>query len=52
MPILITGGANYIGSHVANLLNEKKYKVTVIDNLSTGFQSSLHAAIEFRRGDI
>jgi len=34
--ILITGGAGYIGSHVANLLLDKGYSVTIIDNLITG----------------
>ena len=34
--ILLTGGAGYIGSHVCNLLIDKNYKVTVIDNLETG----------------
>ena len=34
--ILITGGAGYIGSHVANFLLDKGCKVTIIDNLVTG----------------
>ena len=34
--ILLTGGAGYIGSHVANFLLDKGCKVTIIDNLSTG----------------
>ena len=36
MKILITGGAGFIGSHLAEYLVKKKYKVTIIDNLSTG----------------
>ena len=34
--ILLTGGAGYIGSHVANFLLDKGCKVTIIDNLITG----------------
>ncbi len=34
--ILLTGGAGYIGSNVANFLLDKGYKVTIIDNLVTG----------------
>ena len=36
MKILITGGAGFIGSHLAEYLVKKNYKVTIIDNLSTG----------------
>ena len=36
MKILITGGAGFIGSHLAEELLAQKNKVTVIDNLSTG----------------
>ena len=34
--VLITGGAGYIGSHLALLLLKQGYKVTIFDNLSTG----------------
>lgn len=39
--ILITGGAGYIGSHVAKQLLEQGKDVVVLDNLSTGFQSTI-----------
>ena len=41
MQILITGGAGYIGSTVANFFLEKKHKVTIIDNLSTGNKNNI-----------
>ena len=34
--ILLTGGAGYIGSQVANLLLDRGHKVTIIDSLITG----------------
>lgn len=39
--ILITGGAGYIGSHLAKNLLEKNYEVIVFDNLSAGFNKPL-----------
>ena len=35
--ILITGGAGYIGQNLVNFFLKKKYKIYVIDNLSTSF---------------
>tara|TARA_B100001173_G_scaffold92486_1_gene79998 strand:+ start:2885 stop:3880 length:996 start_codon:yes stop_codon:yes gene_type:complete len=34
--ILLTGGAGYIGSHVAHFLLDKGYNITIIDSLVTG----------------
>jgi len=39
--ILITGGAGYIGSHVAKQLLEQGYDIIILDNLSTGSQKIL-----------
>jgi UDP-glucose 4-epimerase len=42
MKILVTGGAGYIGSHVVKQLGiRNEDEVTVLDNLSTGFESSV-----------
>lgn len=40
--ILITGGAGYIGSHVVKQLLEQGKDIVVVDNLSTGFQSTIN----------
>lgn len=39
--ILITGGAGFIGSHLAEVLVENENKVIVLDNLSSGLKSNL-----------
>ena len=39
--IPVTGGAGYIGSHVVQQLGEAGERVVVLDNLSTGFASSV-----------
>ena len=39
--ILVTGGAGYIGSHVARQLNESGDRIVVLDDLSTGFRQAV-----------
>lgn len=43
-PILVTGGAGFIGSHLVDSLLGDNHQVTVLDNLSTGHLSNLDAA--------
>ena len=50
--ILVTGGAGYIGSHVTNLLIDKGYNVTVIDNLITGNKKLINKKAKFINCDI
>lgn len=42
--VLVTGGAGYIGSHVALQLAEAGERVVVLDNLSTGFREAVREA--------
>lgn len=49
--ILITGGAGYIGSHVARQLVERGERIIVLDNLSTGFRDATLGA-ELVVGDV
>ena len=41
MRALVTGGAGFIGSNIVKMLVEKGIEVTVLDNLSTGYQKNL-----------
>ncbi|MFF1686370.1 MULTISPECIES: UDP-glucose 4-epimerase GalE [unclassified Streptomyces] len=49
---LVTGGAGYVGSVVAQHLVEAGHDVTVLDNLSTGFREGVPAGVTFIEGDI
>lgn len=54
MKVLITGGAGFIGSHLAEHLLAAGSSVRVLDNLSTGKRENLpvHPRLEFVQGDI
>jgi UDP-glucose 4-epimerase len=52
---LVTGGAGFIGSHLAEHLVQEGMKVRVLDNLSTGNLENLEPfarGIEFKEGDV
>ncbi|MCK7626226.1 UDP-glucose 4-epimerase GalE [Streptomyces sp. RS10V-4] len=49
---LVTGGAGYVGSVVAQHLLEADHEVTVLDNLSTGFRSGVPDGAAFIEGDL
>jgi UDP-glucose 4-epimerase len=52
MKILITGGAGFIGSTVADHLLENGHRVHILDDLSTGFQENVNPDASFHRLDI
>ena len=55
MKYLITGGAGFIGSNIAEVLQEKGEEVVIYDNFSTGFRENLQGFednIEVIEGDI
>ncbi len=49
---LVTGGAGFIGSHVADVLVAQGHSVTVVDNLSTGRRENVPEAATFVLLDI
>ena len=50
--ILITGGAGYIGSHVAEKINTSIYNIIIYDNLVTGKKKLINKKAKFIKGDI
>jgi len=50
--ILITGGAGYIGSHVAEILVKNKNKIFIVDNLSAGFKKLINKKAKFYKVNI
>ncbi len=50
--VLVSGGAGFIGSHVADAYLAAGYSVTVLDDLSGGRRENLPAAARFVRADI
>lgn len=52
LPVLVTGGAGYIGSHAVLALTDAGWPVAVIDNLTTGFRWAVPEGVPFYHGDI
>ncbi len=52
MKIIVTGGAGFIGSHVAEAYVRKGHRVVVIDNLSSGRRTNIPAGAKFYKADI
>jgi UDP-glucose 4-epimerase len=52
MKFLVTGGAGFLGSALANRLVEDSHEVRVIDDLSAGDPARLDGKVLFTRGDV
>ncbi|HKF75292.1 MAG TPA: NAD-dependent epimerase/dehydratase family protein [Candidatus Dormibacteraeota bacterium] len=52
MRVLVTGGAGFIGSHVAEALVERGDEVLVVDDLSTGRRDQVPPEADFHHLDI
>lgn len=52
MKVLVTGGAGFIGSHMADGLLAAGHNVVILDNFSTGFEENVPAGAELVRADV
>jgi UDP-glucose 4-epimerase len=52
VPVLVTGGAGYIGSHAMLALKDAGWSVCVIDDLSNGTRSAVPDDVPFYEGNI
>ena len=52
MSVLVTGGAGYIGGHMALALADAGEKTVIVDNLSTGFAWAVPATATLVVGDV
>lgn len=55
MKALVTGGAGFIGSHIAQRLVQEGYQAVILDNLSTGRLENLESfadKVDFVEGDV
>jgi len=52
LKVLITGGAGFIGSNIADTLIENGHEVHVLDDLSTGFADNVNKKAVLHKFDI
>src|SRR3954468_22051999 len=52
VPVLVTGGAGYIGSHAMLALRDAGWSVSVIDDLSNGARQAVPEDVPFYEGNI
>ena len=52
LPVLVTGGAGYIGSHAVLALHAAGWPVAVIDDLSNGVRSAVPDGVPFYEGSV
>ena len=52
MKVMVTGGAGFIGSHVADAFVAEGHDVVIVDDLSTGVRENLNSAARFYEVDL
>jgi UDP-glucose 4-epimerase len=52
LKILVTGGAGFIASNIADALIDEGHNVFVLDNLSSGFEKNINSKAKFIKADI
>ncbi len=52
MRIVVTGGAGFIGSNVADAFVERGHEVLIVDDLSTGVEANVNAKARLVKADI
>jgi UDP-glucose 4-epimerase len=50
--VVVTGGAGFIGSHIVDAYVARGWRVTVVDDLSSGSRANLHPDAHFIHGDV
>jgi len=49
MRCLITGGSGFIGSHLSEILLERGYQVTIVDDMSSGRHSNIEELVNSKK---